>query len=275
MKRFLIFLIFYGINFLYAQIGIGTTTPHISSKLEISSTSQGFLPPRMTTAQRNAIISPAEGLSIYNTDAKCLEFYDGTAWKSNCSSASTSKFAGNLLYPDGVDFSNVFVKHLLPSQSYTVPAGKNLYLFIYGNNATINGVSILSGSSLNYGSVQNQPFIVGSGQTLVNSGVTGTIYLNGFLCDATVTAVTAVATTTNPYYTVPTGKTLVILNTYIATPNVANGGIYILASPNVNNISAGIFQNIILGLPMIAPEGSLVFSSTAANGLVTFNGYLK
>lgn len=273
MKRFLIFLIFYGINFLYAQIGIGTTTPHISSKLEISSTTQGFLPPRMTTAQRNAIISPAEGLSIYNTDAKCLEFYDGTAWKSNCSSASTSKFVGNLLYPDGVDFSNVFVKYLLPSQSYTVPAGKNLYLFIYGNNATINGISVLSGSSLNYGSVQNQPFIVGSGQTLVNSGVTGTIHLNGFLCDATVTAVTGTATYTS-YYTVPTGKTLVILNTYITTPNVVDGGISTVTSPGVGNIIGGRFQNTILGLPIIVPEGSLVYS-VSASGNVTFNGYLK
>lgn len=76
-------------NYVYAErisvlpdgnIGIGTTTPSSSAALEIASGSQGFLPPRMTTAQRNSIVSPAEGLVLYNTDEKALNFYNGSAW---------------------------------------------------------------------------------------------------------------------------------------------------------------------------------------------------
>jgi hypothetical protein len=67
---------------LQAQVGIGTSTPAASAKLEISSTTQGFLPPRMTTAQRDAISSPATGLTIYNTTLKSVEVYNGTAWYS-------------------------------------------------------------------------------------------------------------------------------------------------------------------------------------------------
>jgi uncharacterized protein (TIGR02145 family) len=51
-----------------AQVGIGTTTPHASAVLELESTTKGFLPPRMTLAQINAIVTPAEGLMVYCLD---------------------------------------------------------------------------------------------------------------------------------------------------------------------------------------------------------------
>lgn len=65
-----------------AQVGIGTTTPNASSLLDITSTSKGLLPPRMTTAQRTAIASPANGLMVYDTDNKAFYFYDlpTTTW---------------------------------------------------------------------------------------------------------------------------------------------------------------------------------------------------
>jgi hypothetical protein len=46
-------------------VGIGTTSPNASALLDVYSTTQGLLPPRMTTTQRNAISSPAMGLTIY------------------------------------------------------------------------------------------------------------------------------------------------------------------------------------------------------------------
>jgi hypothetical protein len=67
---------------LHAQVGIGTNTPHASAKLELNDTAKGFLPPRMTTVQIRAIVSPAEGLQVYNTDIKKPQFYDGTNWLS-------------------------------------------------------------------------------------------------------------------------------------------------------------------------------------------------
>ena len=62
-----------------AGVGIGTgASQDASAKVEIASTTQGFLPPRMTTAQRNAIANPAKGLMIYNTTLNCLQVNDGT-----------------------------------------------------------------------------------------------------------------------------------------------------------------------------------------------------
>lgn len=60
---------------------IGSTTNIASALLNVTSTTQGFLPPRMTTTQINAIATPANGLMAYNTDLSVVCFYDGTNWK--------------------------------------------------------------------------------------------------------------------------------------------------------------------------------------------------
>jgi uncharacterized protein (TIGR02145 family) len=62
------------------RVGITATTPAPSAQLDVYSRLRGFLPPRMTTAQRNAIASPAEGLMIYNTDEKEINVFTGTSW---------------------------------------------------------------------------------------------------------------------------------------------------------------------------------------------------
>lgn len=65
---------------LYSQVGIGTTDPEVSSILDMSSTTQGMLAPRMTTVQRNAISSPAEGLLVFDTDENVFYFFNETVW---------------------------------------------------------------------------------------------------------------------------------------------------------------------------------------------------
>ena len=64
------------------NVGVGTATPHSSAKLEVNSGNAGFLPPRLTTSERNNIPGPAAGLVIYNVDEQCLNVYNGTAWLS-------------------------------------------------------------------------------------------------------------------------------------------------------------------------------------------------
>jgi hypothetical protein len=62
------------------SICINTTTEVASAQVNISSTSKGFLPPRMTTTQKNAIAAPAAGLVVYDTTTNKLCCYNGTAW---------------------------------------------------------------------------------------------------------------------------------------------------------------------------------------------------
>ena len=73
-----------------AEVGIGTVNPNTSAKLDVESTTQGFLPPRMTTVQRDAIASPATGLVIFNTTTNCLNFFIGSGWNETCGTLNTT-----------------------------------------------------------------------------------------------------------------------------------------------------------------------------------------
>jgi hypothetical protein len=91
---------------------IGTTTNIASSKLTVESTTQGVLLPRMTTAQRDAIVSPAVGLQIFNTTAGYLEYFDSfwgwmpidnsNDWKRRNGTEYFNDFGQNNSFSDGV-----------------------------------------------------------------------------------------------------------------------------------------------------------------------------
>jgi len=68
-------------NYIVNSLMIGTDTQETSAVLAISSTTQGFLLPRMTAAQRGDIASPATGLMVYQTDATAgIYVYNGSSW---------------------------------------------------------------------------------------------------------------------------------------------------------------------------------------------------
>jgi hypothetical protein len=69
----------------YQGVSVGTSSdPVASAQVEIVSTTQGFLPPRMTSAERTAILTPAVGLMVYQTDAtEGLYIYKSTGWALN------------------------------------------------------------------------------------------------------------------------------------------------------------------------------------------------
>lgn len=61
------------------SIGFGTTTPNADATFDIQSTTQGFLVPRMTTLQRDAIPAPPDGLLVFNTTTELFSYWDATA----------------------------------------------------------------------------------------------------------------------------------------------------------------------------------------------------
>ena len=67
------------------------TNPTVSTILDVQSTTKGFAPPRMTTTQKLAIASPANGLVVYDTtlNAKC--FYDGATWRTDDATIITNR----------------------------------------------------------------------------------------------------------------------------------------------------------------------------------------
>ncbi|MBL7974683.1 MAG: hypothetical protein JNJ85_07205, partial [Candidatus Kapabacteria bacterium] len=67
------------------NVGIGTASPDTSAVLDLTSANKGFLTPRLTTVQRNAIVLPANGLLIFNTSNNRFEFNSGTPLSPNWS----------------------------------------------------------------------------------------------------------------------------------------------------------------------------------------------
>lgn len=65
-----------------AQVGISASgeTPDNAAMLDVSSPDKGFLPPRMSSVQMNAIINPPAGLMIFNTTVGTICWFDGTVW---------------------------------------------------------------------------------------------------------------------------------------------------------------------------------------------------
>jgi hypothetical protein len=55
-------------------------TPAATAIFDLQSTTKGFLPPRLTTTQKNAIASPATGLQVYDTTLNQMSYYNGTTW---------------------------------------------------------------------------------------------------------------------------------------------------------------------------------------------------
>lgn len=136
MKKLLIVLLFI-YSGSYAQTGIGTTTPNASAKLEIASTTQGFLPPRVALTATN-VFSPivgtssaATGLLVYNTASAGTApnnvvpgyyYWNGTIWVqiSNGLIIDNSKTAGFTLA--AADNNKVFLITSASAITVTVPS---------------------------------------------------------------------------------------------------------------------------------------------------------
>src|SRR6516162_4373498 len=110
MKRFLFFTaLIVSVQISSSQsVDINTdgTLPSASAMLDVKSTTKGFLIPRMTMVQRNAIASPATGLLIFQTDVvPGFYYYTGSGWINLALASATWSTSGN----SGVNASNNFI----------------------------------------------------------------------------------------------------------------------------------------------------------------------
>src|SRR5690554_207979 len=109
MKKLFTLIVLIACAGLHAQVGIGTTNPDGSAALDVTATDKGMLVPRLTTAQRVAISSPATGLLVYDTTVQGFWFYNGSTW-SDLSTGSPTPVSGWALDGNvGTDPSTNFV----------------------------------------------------------------------------------------------------------------------------------------------------------------------
>lgn len=143
--------------------GIGTTTPNVSSLLEMVSSSKGLLIPRMTMAQRNAIASPATGLLIFQINSTPgFYFYTGSAWAPLSVPAGANKSLSNLT-------TTSINQSLLPAANSTIGLGDATHLWNtlwVAGDANIAGVAIGKGTGTGPGNIS-------MGYNCLNNNTTG------------------------------------------------------------------------------------------------------
>lgn len=110
------------------KVGIGTTAAvNTSALVEFVSTTSGFLPPRMTTAQKNAIGSPAEGLFIYDTDLNDVQFFTGAVWMG-------TSIGNDGIYTGSGSLSGATIVTMGTNNFQMDTTGRSGMLFIDGTN---------------------------------------------------------------------------------------------------------------------------------------------
>jgi Chaperone of endosialidase len=130
----------------FAQIGVNSTgvAPANSAMLDISSTTKGFLMPRMTTAQRTAIVSPALGLTVYDLTTQNIWTFDGIQWKviSNLWNGNANGIISNTLPTAYVRIaSNASIDGSTTIGTSTADVKFELNTSIYSHIAKFNGKS--------------------------------------------------------------------------------------------------------------------------------------
>ena len=160
----------------YSQVGVGTVTPDPSSVLDVQSSSHGVLVPRLSNANRSNIVSPAQGLIIFNTDTKSLQNnigtpaapiwgvyglsnstkYSNTDTTTDLSGTNVPIF-GNLNWNDNTSlFQNISSTELRVLATGRYEIRVNIYLTFSSNRGAIemqiyqNGSPIGSHSSVGY-----------------------------------------------------------------------------------------------------------------------------
>lgn len=263
----------------YGQVGINTVTPNVSSMLDISSTNKGLLIPRMTSAQRLAIITPATGLMVYETTTNQFFYFDGIVWKPLSSTTSGWNITGNTGTIAGTNFlgttdnsdlviktnsiekirvlsgGNVGIGTPVPSAklSVTKPGIDDILTLADANN------SLVIGTDFDLPTIMRIRPTSGGGIAITNNGDAVGLFVKS---DVTANVGVGTASPTNRLHVIKSGLSGIApdINAVVAVENNANAYINVLSPSTSEN---GIFFGLGGGFAPTANCGGIIYNNAS------------
>jgi len=241
------------------KIGIGTSSPHASSLLDLTSTTLGFLMPRMDTTARNNISSPAAGLQIYNTSTNTVDYYNGSGWQQLATGASALNSLNGLT---------------AVSQTFAVSSlGTD---FSVSSSGSVHQFNIPTASSTARGLLATADWVTFNSK-LTSNLASGTIFIGNSSGSATSVALTGDATVNNSGV-LSLASTGVTSGTYTrvsvdAKGRVTSGGA-ILSSDITTSLGYLPLSSVQVDFPMISDNDPLSPTITLNQASSSVAGYL-
>jgi len=157
-------------------INNNNAAPNNSAMLDVQSTTKGMLVPRMTTAQRTAIASPAKGLMVYDTDANSFWYYNGSKWTFLSASGSSTDWA--LTGNSGTNSTSNFLG-TADTASLKIKTNNQTRVLVTGNGSVgINNIS--PQAQLDVRTLKNSSTVVDGIIGVASNSGTGGSYAGSF-----------------------------------------------------------------------------------------------
>jgi hypothetical protein len=244
----LLLILFCVPTFSFSQVGIGTSIPNASAQLDVTSTTKGFLPPRVALTATNSttpVTSPASGLLVYNTATAGtspnnvtpgLYYYDGTKWQRIINQQPDATVSFNTSNPNTGG----------PTFTPNTPASTDyIYVSSVDNSQwTYNGSTYVT-----YTPPASTPWYLSSGTSDAGSNKTAAIYRTGNIGIGNTTPNAKLDIRTNPTNTSDPGSGYLGIGTTTTAANTAGAGAirYSTSSGGILEYSNGINWNTLEG----------------------------
>lgn len=147
----------------FAQVGIGIASPNTNAMLDVTATNKGFLPPRLTTAERDALktqllssnLPEDKGMLVFDTALTTYFYWEGADWVAI---AATGGSYVDLTTNQTIAGMKTFTGDLTPAGRIMIPMGElNYFKFDAGTALSVNTGTASTGASGNDNMVPINP----------------------------------------------------------------------------------------------------------------------